>query len=48
MKVKVTAENYEEIINKLTIVNTLTFSNGIYILKLSSDKETVVRKFVKE
>lgn len=29
MKVEVTAENYEEIVNKLTIVNTSTFSNGI-------------------
>ena len=33
--------------NKATI-NTSAFAKGVYILKLSSDKETVVRKFVKE
>ena len=35
------------IIKKATI-NTSAFANGVYILKISSDKETVVRKFVKE
>ena len=34
--------------NKKTLINTSAFANGVYILKLSSDKETVVRKFVKE
>jgi len=34
--------------NKKAIVNTSAFANGVYILKLSSDNETVVRKFVKE
>ena len=39
---------YTSTINNKTIVNTSAFANGVYILKLSSDKETVVRKFVKE
>ena len=34
--------------NKKATINTSAFAKGIYILKLSSDKETVVRKFVKE
>jgi len=34
--------------SKKAIINTSAFANGLYILKLSSDKETVVRKFVKE
>jgi len=34
--------------NKKATINTSAFANGVYILKLSSDKETVVRKFVKE
>ena len=39
---------YTNIINKKATINTSAFANGLYILKLSSDKETVVRKFVKE
>jgi len=39
---------YTTIINKKTIINTSAFTKGVYILKLSSDKETMVRKFVKE
>ncbi|MEI6821134.1 MAG: T9SS type A sorting domain-containing protein [Bacteroidota bacterium] len=39
---------YINIIYKKATVNTSSFAKGIYILKLSSDKETVVRKFVKE
>ena len=39
---------YTTIINKKATINTSAFANGVYILKLSSDKETVVRKFVKE
>ena len=40
---------YTNIINKKkATINTSTFANGVYILKLSSDKETVVKKFVKE
>ena len=40
---------YTNIINnKKATVNTSAFAKGVYILKLSSDKETVVRKFVKE
>ena len=39
---------YTNIINKKATVNTSAFANGVYILKLSSDKETVVKKFVKE
>ena len=40
---------YTSNINKKTTINTSVFANGIYILKLSSDKEkTVVKKFVKE
>ncbi len=36
------------IYNKKATINTSAFAKGVYILKLSSDKETVVRKFVKE
>jgi len=39
---------YANNIRKIAIVNTSAFANGVYILKLSSDKETVVKKFVKE
>jgi len=39
---------YTSYINKKAVINTSAFANGVYILKLSSDKETVVRKFVKE
>jgi len=39
---------YTTNINKKATINTSAFANGVYILKLSSDKETVVRKFVKE
>ena len=35
------------IIKKATI-NTSAFPNGVYILKLYTDKETVVKKFIKE
>ncbi len=35
-------------INKKVTVNTSGFANGVYILKLYNDKETVVRKFMKE
>ena len=36
------------IINKKTTVNTTAFANGIYFLKISSDKETMVKKFIKQ
>ena len=36
------------IYNKKATINTSAFAKGVYILKLSSDKETVVRKFVKQ
>jgi len=39
---------YTIYINKKAIINTSAFAKGVYVLKLSSDKETVVRKFVKE
>ena len=39
---------YTSYINKKAVINTSGFPSGIYILKLSSDKETVIRKFVKE
>ena len=39
---------YTSNIYKKAIINTSAFANGVYILKLSSDKEIVVRKFVKE
>ena len=39
---------YRIYINKKATINISAFAKGIYILKLSSDKETVVRKFVKE
>ena len=39
---------YTSNINKKATINTSAFVKGVYILKLSSDKETVVRKFVKE
>ncbi|MEI6823349.1 MAG: T9SS type A sorting domain-containing protein [Bacteroidota bacterium] len=39
---------YTNSINKKATINTSAFANGVYILKLSSDKEIVVRKFVKE
>ena len=39
---------YTTIINKKATINTTAFANGVYILKLYTDKETVVRKFVKE
>ena len=39
---------YTSYINKKATINTSAFANGVYILKLSSDKETVVKKFVKE
>ncbi len=39
---------YTSNINKKAIVNTFAFANGIYILKLSPNKEIIVRKFIKE
>ena len=39
---------YTNNISKIANVNTSAFANGVYILKLYTDKETVVRKFVKE
>ena len=39
---------YTSNINKKATVNTSTFANGVYILKLYTNKETLVRKFVKE
>ena len=39
---------YTSYINKKATINTSAFANGVYILKISSDKETVVRKFIKE
>ena len=39
---------YTNIINRKATVNTSAFAKGVYILKLSSYKETIVRKFVKE
>ena len=39
---------YTIYINKKATVNTSAFAKGVYILKLSSDKETLVRKIVKE
>ena len=39
---------YKTYIYRKSIINTSAFAKGIYILKLSSDKETVVKKFVKE
>ena len=40
---------YSTIINNTkALINTSAFANGVYILKLYNDKETVVRKFVKE
>ena len=35
-------------INNKTIINTTAFANGVYILKLYTAKETMVRKFIKE
>ena len=39
---------YTIYINKKATINTSAFAKGVYILKLSSDKETVVRKFIKQ
>jgi len=39
---------YTNSINKKAVVNTSAFANGVYILKIYSDKETIVRKFIKE
>ena len=39
---------YTTYINKKATINTYAFTNGVYILKLYSDKETIVKKFVKE
>ena len=39
---------YTNIINKKAVVNTSAFANGVYILKLSSDKETKIIKFIKQ
>ncbi|MEI6822410.1 MAG: T9SS type A sorting domain-containing protein [Bacteroidota bacterium] len=39
---------YTNSINKKATINISAFANGVYILKLSSDKETVIKKFVKD
>ena len=39
---------YKKIIGNKVIVDISAFANGFYILKLYTDKETMVRKFVKE
>ena len=39
---------YTTFIYRKGIINTSNYACGVYILKLSSDKETVVRKFVKQ
>ena len=39
---------YTSYINNRANINTSAFAKGVYILKLSSDKETVIRKFVKQ
>ena len=39
---------YTSNFNKKAKVNTSAYANGVYILKLSSDKETEVRKFIKQ
>ena len=39
---------YTNIFNKKATINTSAFQSGVYIIKLYTDKETVVRKFVKE
>jgi len=39
---------YTNIINKKATINTSAFANGVYIIKLYTNKETIVRKFVKE
>ena len=39
---------YTSNINMKATVNTSAFANGVYILKLYTDKEIVVKKFVKE
>ena len=36
------------LLNKKTIVNTNQFSNGVYIIKIDSEKSHIIRKFVKE
>ena len=40
--------NKSKNINMKKIINTSAYANGVYILKLYTDKEMVVRKFVKE
>jgi len=39
---------YTSYINKKATINTSVFAKGVYVLKLSSDKETVVKKFIKQ
>ena len=39
---------YTIYINKKATINTSAFASGVYILKLYTDKETVIKKFVKE
>ena len=39
---------YTNIINKKATINTSAFANGVYILKLSSNKETKIIKFIKQ
>ena len=39
---------YTNSIIKKATINTSAFAKGVYILKLSSDKETIVKKFIKQ
>ena len=39
---------YTSVITKKAVVKTSEFPVGVYFIKLSTDKETVVKKFVKE
>ena len=39
---------YTSVMTKKTVVKTGAFAGGVYFIKLSTDKETVVKKFVKE
>jgi len=39
---------YTNSINKKAVINTSAFAKGVYILKIYSDKETIVKKFIKE
>ena len=39
---------YTSVITKKAVVKTGAFASGVYFIKLSTDKETIVKKFVKE